>query len=448
MKFKNYLTKDVKLITTLMKNHTIILMIIILSYVATYLLNVYLANLLNPRLYGDISIVFQILIFSLPFALLGTEMTMMHYLPKYFQEKSYDLAAGYLRWNTRVFIWATIIIFSLSFVVVFLSTIFEYLGFEKLLSHRTVIYSFWLIPLFSLTVLLATVLQTMRRFYAASAFRGCAVTLLIILNIFLFLSTFENTWIGAYRRPLSIVLCMALAYLVIIVVEIVMLLKRLPKEIYKAQPHYQNKRWFSHSLEMLGSFAGVTILAAFELILLEIFGSGEADVGHFAAILVIASSLMVFGLTVDMLVNPLISSYIHKNKVHLQSIIDVANIFKLGLAIVLSFTIIIFGPWLLSHFGKSFEGAYFQLLVLLLGYFIALCFRSATPLLLYSGHHMVNFKVSLTQFATLGILSAVLIPFFQLYGAVISFTIALGLFSIARTYFVRKFLDVRSFFFV
>ena len=448
MKFKNYLTKDVKLISSILKDHTVILVIIILSYIATYVLNLYLANILKPRLYGDIAIVFQLLLFSMPFALLGTEMSMMHYLPKYFEEKAYPLASGFLRWNLRLFIWTTIAVLGLGFVGAIIATIFDALGHHSFDEYHIVIFSFWLVPLYALIVLLATVLQSLHKTYLSAIFRGFAVTFLILLNIALFLRIFESTWIGDYRRPESIVLCMAIAYVLIIIAQIFIVYRKLPKEVFTAKPHYQNKRWTLHSVEMLGSAIGYTALGAIQIMMLEFFHVSEDAVGYFAAILVIASSLMVFGLAVDTLVNPLISAIIHKNKTHLQSIIDIVNIFKLAPAILLFIVIIIFGHSLLRHFGKSFVEVYPDLLVLTLGYFAGVCFNSAMPLLLYSDHHMINFKISLAQLAFILIVGSILIPLMGISGAAWSLSLTIILAGCIRTYYVHKFLDIKVLFVV
>ncbi|MEX0962217.1 MAG: polysaccharide biosynthesis C-terminal domain-containing protein [Simkaniaceae bacterium] len=448
MKLKTYLKKDLYLIAGLLRSNGVILALIILSYFATYALNIYLANLLKPVLYGDVSIVFQLLMFSLPFALIGTELSMMHYLPKYFEEKDYEHASGFLRWNLRLLVWATIFILLLGAIIAVFALILERFGYHNIETYHIILFSFWLIPLFAFIVWLATILQTLRRYYWAASFRGFAVSFMIILTIVIFLSLFENSWIGAYKRVWSILLCIGIAYFVIILIEILTIYYKLPHEIYHVEPKFLKKNWFKHSFEMLGSFVGYTALAAIEIMLIEVVGENESMVGHFASIIVIGSSVMVFALAVDIFVNPHISSLVHKNKVHLQSILDIVNLFKLIPGLIISLFILFFGQWLLEHFGKGFEGAYPALLILLVGYLAGLALGSAMPVLIYSGHHILNFKISLWQLAVITLLSLILIPLFGIEGAALSLSLTILFSGVLRSIFVRKYLDINIFFFV
>ncbi|MDX8431491.1 MAG: hypothetical protein SNF33_06820 [Candidatus Algichlamydia australiensis] len=448
MKLKTYLKKDLHLITQIFRDHMVILLLILLSYIATYALNLYLANLLKPELYGNISIVFQLLLFTMPFALLGTELSMMHFLPKYFHDHEYPLASGFIRWNFRLFGWISLVVLALGGMCLSIALILEGIGVTKLTEYNVILYSFWLIPLFALIVLLATLLQTMGKFYLATSFRGFALSFMILLVVFLFLHVFETSWVGGYRKTVSLIICLAIAYLSIIGLEIYFLRKTLPKKIYKVKPHYQKSHWVRYSIEMLGSFLGYTALAALEILLLQFFGANQEDVGHFASILVISSSMMVLALAVDMFVNPLISSLVHKNRLHLQSVLDIVNLFKLVPATLLLLVMIFFGESLLSHFGKSFEGAYPALLVLAAGYFYGLTLNSAVPLLLYSGHHRLNFKLSLVQFAFIVIASGILIPMYALEGAAIALSATIVFASTMRLFFIRKYLDIKLLFIV
>jgi len=446
MKLRTYLKKDLELICRLFKKHIVILSLILISYLATYGLNLFLANLLKPRLYGDISIVFQILLFSLPFALLGTELSMMHYLPKYLEEKDYGLASGFLRWNLKTFFITALCIFGLGLIALVITSIVgNYMGASSEDFH-IVLFSFWLIPLFALIILQSTLLQTLKRYFLAASFRGFAVSFMIFLTIMLFLSTFENTWVGGYRRPFSILMCVGIAYLIIIGFQFYLIYQKLPREIYHAKPHYQKKRWLYHSTEMLGSFVGYTALAAIQIVLLEIMSHDEVIVGHFASIIVIGSSIMVFALAVDLFMNPHISSLVEKNKTHLQSMLDIVNIFKLIPAALIGLIVVIFGETLLEHFGKSFVGAYPALIILLFGYLVGLALSSTMPLLVYSGHHMLNFKISIIQIVAIVALSLIFIPLFGIEGAALALSLTILIAGTLRLYFVRKFLGINCLF--
>ena len=449
MKILNYLAKDTRLILNLFKTHSTVLILIICSYFATYGLNVFLARTLDPVGYGEISVVFQLLAFFSPFVLVGTELSILRFFPQYIEEKEYSLMAGFIRWSLKTFLLTSLVILIVGSILVCYSSILTDLKVMKIDKFSIFLYAFWLIPLFAFVVFLTNVLQSLKRYFLSASFGGFGLTLLIILVTTLLIAFFDSTWIGIYQKRFSILLCIGIACIIVALAQIRMLKKHLPPKFFKIIPKYNKKEWLVNSYQMMSSTIVFASLSAIDIMMLQILGKTESQVGHFAAIFVITSSVVVFSTAVDTIINPLIAPSLKEegSKSHLQAILHILNLFKVVPTIILSIIIIIFGVDLLEHFGKGFSDAYPALLVMLFGFVVGQFLNSSGPLLLYSGHQALSFKISLVQLLSILILDCIFIPLFQLNGAVWVLSISIVLSSIVRTLYCHRNIGIRVFFF-
>lgn len=442
------IAKDTRLILSLFKTHAVVLLLIITSYLATYILNVFLANLLDPAGYGTISVVFQLLAFFSPFALLGTELSVLRFLPEYIQQERYDYVAGFVRWSLKTFVMTSITILLLGgSLVCFLSILSDLhlIGFDK---YNIVIYAFWLIPLFAFVVYLTNVFQALRRYFLSASFGGFGLTLLIILVTTLLIAFFDNTWIGNYEKRFSILLCIGIASILVIIGQCLMIRRFLPENFFSIKPKYHAHKWLRNSYEMMSSTIVFASLSAIDIMMLSFLGKNGEQVGHFAALFVITSSVVIFSTAVDTIINPLIAPSMKEKDghTHLQSILHILNIFKVIPTVLLSLVIILFGRELLAHFGPGFTEAYPALQVMLVGFVIGQFLNSSGPLLLYSGHQNLSFKISLIQLLSILVLDCIFIPLFQLDGAVWILSLSIIGSSIVRTFYCHCYVKIKVFF--
>ncbi|GAB4190134.1 MAG: hypothetical protein Tsb0015_11100 [Simkaniaceae bacterium] len=443
-----YYKQDTIAFAKLLRKHSFVLLLIITSYLATFGLNVYLARLLKPKEYGDISVIFQLLVFFAPFALLGTEISLLRFIPKYLRKKEYGKISGFLRWNAKIFLYMSLGILLCGVAINIISYYLDKHNIHSLDQYHLIFFSYWLIPLYALLVLTANFLQSIRSYYLSATFNGFLVSFFIIAAILLFLPYFENTWIGSYQRKYSIVLCIGISYLIICIAELFTLLKKLPKEVFQADPSYEKRKWFRSSTHMMLSTVIFAGLSAVDIVMLDILAKNEAIVGQFAAIFTISSSLMVFSTAVDMIVNPIISpSIAHEDTKHLQITLHLMNVFKSIPIFFLFILLLIFGKDLLEHFGKGFAEGYPSLIIMVLGFVWGICFNSSGPLLLYSHHERLNFFISFGQLLFIILMDIPMIRLLGLMGAVIVLSLSIVLSSILRTYFCHRFLGIKVFFY-
>ena len=449
MKFVSYLVADIKKFGYLVKKHAIVVVLAVLSYVATYGLNFYLAKMLEPADYGNIAVVLQILAFSVPVVLMGSEIALVRYIPRYEAEGKYELISGFLIWMRRIFIRVSVGIVLIGTILMIILAIFGRGDSHWLERFHIVLYAYWVIPLFAGAKLLSQIFQVIRRPYLSTAFAGVALTLLILGMIGVFTPLFESSWVGNYRTTFSVLLCIGIACVLTIALELFLLKKCMPAKFYKAKPEFHAKHWSNTAFAMMSSTVAFGALTAIDIIMLEILGKNEAQVAHFAAISVIATALGVFASAVGVLVNPMISPCIESdNHKHLQSVLHVMNFFKSAPGLIIAVLAVVFGKDLLHHFGPDYVDAYPALVMMTIGFFVGLCFSSSGPLLIYSHHHRLNMQISIGQLAFIVLMDLIFIPDYGLDGAVGVLIASIGVSVVLRAYFARKYLKIHSFYFI
>lgn len=438
---------DVKDLVYLLKNHTLVLFIVILSYLANYALNVYLARLLPPSVYGDIAVVLLILALLVPLAVFGTEISLVRYLPKYIAQGDYGHAAGFIRWTLKMIGIMTLIILSTGGLLIYSAAFFQQLSAAKLHDIHLVYLSFWLIPLYALNILFSNVLLVFNRHYIATMSKGFTLFGLMIGAIFLFLRFKGYT--SEQGMELIIVSCVGIACLLSILFQSLFIYKVFPKEIIHAKPHFHKKEWFRASFFVMGTTLVFSGMSAVQIILLEIFGTNEASVGFFASLIVISSMILMLGGAVNMLLNPKISSLVtHHSTTHLQKMLNVLNSCKMIPGIVLFCLIYFYGDDLLWIFGKDFTNTHGALRLLAAFYLIGLAFNSVSALLNFSHHQKTGFVISSLQLIYLIVMNAILVPKFGLTGAIFALGSSIVLSSLAGAICVKRYLGVKSFFFI
>lgn len=280
MKFIHYLLKDTKLIFSLFKTHSVVLGIIIVSYFASYGMNLFLSHLLKPSDYGTVSVVFQLLVFFAPFALVGTELSILRYIPKYLQEGKYDYAAGFIRWAFQTFCRTSLAILLLGSTLLTVSFILGDFHVKAIEKYSLIFDSFWIVPLFAFVTLQTSFLQALKRYFLSASFGGFTLTIAIVLVTMALIAFFDNTWIGNYQKRFSLILCIGIACLIVIVAQSFMIRRHLPKELFQATPRYQQKVWLKTSYQMMSSTIVFASLSAIDIMMLSFLGKDQAQAGN------------------------------------------------------------------------------------------------------------------------------------------------------------------------
>lgn len=427
-------------IAFLIKNNASVLIILIFAYAVNYFLNLFLAHHLSAESYGDIAVILKLLYFFIPFALLGTDEAGLRFLPEYFRNKEWKKIKGYLQWSHKIILYILILINVINILVFFIILGLE---FFNILSWREVhpfFYSIWIIPFFSYVYLQSTYLQVLKKFTLASSIMEIGFPFLLIIILIGFLGFFEK--LDVYH----VILSMGMACLFLIAIQIVMLVRISPVDLKTYKPQKLKKSWWPASSAMLKGAVLDAGLGAIDIVMLEIFGVDDAQVGEFAAITTITYFLVLFQEAADLIVTPLINVY--KNNLHkLQSILNIGNIAKTIPSLIVYLIIIFYGKTLLYFFGEFYVRAYIPLIILATSRLIETLLGFSGLLLFYTKYINHYIKISTIQFVTLIIFYITLIPIYDMFGTVISMFIVNITIKLINNYYVAKDLKLKSYFF-
>ena len=443
--------KDTTVMGKLFYENIFLLLLVIAAYFASYSLNLILANMLEPVDYGDISLVLSVFMFCTPVILLGTEVSVVHYLPKYLSEKDFSHAHGFLRWSFELVFAIASLVFLVSSFVVFLSMIIasKEVGFER---WHIYVYSIWLIPIFGINIQFASLFQALKHSYLSTSFNGLngiVITALACMSMSIFWYSYSGEWFGRDQLRFSVILIFATVFAVCALIQYLIGRRFVPKEVWDSEPLMRRPEWFSMSYKMLISGLIFTALMAIDIVMIRLLSKNQTDVGYFASIMVIAQAMYVFGGAVNMVVGPLVNEYASSNdRSHLQTVVNWMNFYKMIPGTLFFFIALIFGKDLLALFGKGFPAAYESLVVLSIGVYVGLAFNAAGTLMVYSKHQMLNFFISLSQLVMIIVGDILVIPTFGLFGACVVFSSAILISSLARAFFVRKEMGIRVLFIV
>ncbi|MCI5053099.1 MAG: oligosaccharide flippase family protein [Simkaniaceae bacterium] len=439
---KKILIDDFHLLAKWGIKYSPVLLIMIAAYVGIYLFNLLLAWLLAPYEYGNIAVLLQVLVLLSPFILCGTELAMLKYLPKYHADSEHGKIKGFIRWNLRYFLIASLIVLVIGGTISTLAATTSFLGSKEISAYHPLIFSFWLLPLFAYMILQSCLLQAMRHYLIAAISKGAGLYFTALVIVYAAAMIYGHS--GVY----DVIFILGISCFLIAILQVIALYFFLPHEIKLSDVVYEVSRWRVSSMQMMLSSVILSGLQAVDIIMLNILIGSHNAVGHFAAILVMVSVIPVFGRAANLIINPQVSTgVLEENREGFQHTINLANVLKLIPILILYLVLIIWGRDLLGWFGKSYIQHYHLMISLGGAYVVWSLLMGATPLLLYSGHQKMVVYISGGQLIAAVILNFILIPLFGLWGVGISLIVTMLGSSIISALMVKKYLPVKTFFF-
>lgn len=426
-------------ITLLIRSNMTLILILILSYALLYIFNVLLARNLSTALYGDFSIIIYAINFVIPFSIIGAGTSLLYYLPLYHSQSNYGLFLGFIKWIKTIFFRSSVILVVFGFILAVVSFSFKKYIPAKFYELHPIVFSIWLVPLAALTLILSGMLQSLKRLYSSVIPSKIIYYALVSLLIICFSLFYKN--INAYQVILSI----GIAYMATIAVLGGIIVRSFPKYILKVKPIYKKKLWYKVSIKMTMNtivYAGIYII---DLVMLEILGKHESDVGMLAAILVIIGLINMISLAIGVAVKPIISPLLHQNDfLKLQHLVNVMMYVKMTLALILYAVIVVFGKSILNFFQPSFVNAYGPLVIASTGMFIKIMGDIANNLLLYGNHPILSATIALIQIFIVILLDIILIPIYHIVGATWGLFFGFLISTLLNIYFANRRTGIRA----
>lgn len=424
------------------KDNLLVIGLLSVGYILRYVINFILVRSLSPHQYGDVSIILGILTFSVPFALLGVELSSVRFLPEYLKLKQLTLFKGFYYWAFRICIYASLAIMIGGLLLIVFDRAFIAIYHDHLMKKiHPFFYSIWLISMYSYLIYQSSILKSFGKFLFS---QGAIIlyTIIFIIELMFFDRFFSHL------TPIRVIICLGVAAFIIIVFQQISITYFFPKKVKNLEVNLSKSgQWLSTSLQMMFSSIVFSGLSVIDLVMLEFLGKTEAVVGHFAAINAIALSIFVFENAINIVISPIIAPLVqNKEMKKLQHFMNVSTLVKLGMAIPLCVIFVLFGKEILGFFGSVYVSFYHELLLLVLTYIIAVSFGTGNIVTLNSGNHLATLRIALTQLILDIILNVILIPIYGLLGAVLAMLISSIYVSIAYLLVVRAKLKLKLLF--
>jgi O-antigen/teichoic acid export membrane protein len=414
------------------RTHLIVISIAITWYIANFLLTMLLTHFLSPNQYGNIAVVIQILNFAVPFILLGTDYSIPRFIPLYVKKKQFQHLKGYRQWNKRLLTISFIICYVVGLIAVTTALILDHYNIYSIDDYHPAIYSFWLIPLFAYWAIESSLFDAFRHYIMSTSVK-LLFTLFFIAMLVIAMFIFKK--LNVYYIMFIIGFCC----IFLIIVLSISIRSSLPDHYTKIKPDFTHrKQWYNTSLKMMLSSIIFSGLASIDLIMLEILGYNEDAVGYLGVIIIVMGILTTIHTASSTLIMPNISLHAKKNLDYLKQLMRIIQSIKVISSIVVLIILIFLGKKILSLFGTPYLAAYHPLILLSVGLVIIMATGSSQLFLFYSGQENTIAKISLIQLALVVILDCALIPFYDIYGAIIGLLVGQWLCSIICLIIVKR----------
>lgn len=414
-----------------------------IGYGIYFYINLLLAQILAPAVYGDFILVLYLLIFLTPVAALGINLSVKRFIPDY-------LAQGHVKQARSFLLWAALILLLLCLVVLIIAAIFtgvfillDYHNFYGLDKLHPFFYALWIIPLFAIISVLSNFLLALQRNVAAAISRRFALYTAFLIVFYVLVEWTDH--ISVYHALLAL----GLASLLVIVFQLLVAwvvwrkqIKTASVSVSEAPIAEARTSWLAISKNQMFSAMTYTALLAIDIVMIETLAHNEDIVGHFAAVLVIASSLFILTGVTNTLLLPRLGELLSQRQ-SLQRILSRSFLFNGLVMLVLAGLIWHYQYPILHLFGWRYDHLGTALTLMLIANFVTAITSITGPLLHSSDHVRLNVRLRLLELALMIILDVVLIPYYGLLGAIHAYLVTTVIISLLRVIFVRWKLKLR-----
>lgn len=414
----------------------------IASYFMKYILNIFLANYLEARFYGDISIALRALTIFATISLLGTTFGAKRFLAYYIRIQDKLNIQNYVRWNLKLIAYTFSICLLVALVSVGLMLTLDLLNIRALSEYHVVAYMLWIAPLAALVLLIASYLASTRHTVIAYTCRKIGRYIIMLgffmISVLLLELPLDNK---------NIFIILLLTFTVLACIELAFLFTKMPSLfslVFKEKPKKRDKekehQWLKFSSRLIINNVAFLIICILDLIIVEIFSSSEKYVGYYSAVLIIAGALWVIPQGIFQFFKLQISSLVetsHGRKL-LQKQLDSINIIFFIAATILTCLLMLFSKTLLLHFGEEYLFATPTLFIALIGTYIGIYSQSPIILLVYSGNESLLLKVNYVEVGLLLVFGIPLTYAYNIIGAAVAYAISVSLKTFIVAYYARK----------
>lgn len=425
-------------VTAALKTNSKLLALLIIAYLAKYICNVFLARHFSPANYGDINIILRVITICLPMIMLGADSTAMRFLPTLMHQENKSEAVAYLHWLLRMMVIACVCVFIFFLLAGLLLYITDHTSIVG--NHYDIWLAAFLLPFFILVNVFNKLLKCYGRYTLSILTRN--ILKYSLFTVFLAVAFYIFETVNFYAAFSMLVASM----FVVMVVQIPPLFSKLIEGI-KAHKHQQAKpEWLTTGLSFMMANLLFTALNSIDLLALEILSPSESDVGYLSAIMVISSVLFLVSQASALIVNTKTSvCYERGDMAGVQKLVSEAFIFNIIFGLVFLIPVIIFGKTILGHFGANYVHLYPLLIILSIGCCVMSVTQNSSAVMLYTDAQREITVLNVIGLIVAIVLDVSLIPFFSIYGALVSMlVVGMGL-NIVKCIRAKQLLKIKPF---
>lgn len=395
-----------------------------------FLLQIYLARILEINSYGIYVYVLAWLSILSLISRMGLDQASKKFIPKYISEKESPDLSEFLRFSTTRVSLVSLLLGG--FVLIYVGFGGIDLNYEE---QITFFLGSFLLLLISQSTLISSFIESLKKISFPLSQTHIVRPLLLISGLYI-ISKFVK--VEAFTALYINIVCTAF----VLTLMIFYLKRSLP---IKHQPRTKiDPNWTKVALPLFLTSGIHLLMTQTDIILLGFF-LDKSSVGVYASASKI-TQLAVFGLTaVNVVVSPLISELYSKNKIKkLQEVVSSAAMITTVFTIPIVLVLAIFSKDLLILFGKDFVAGDSALKILLIGQTINSFTGSVAFLMTMTNYHNQSFYILLIASFFNITLNLVLIPFLGMEGAAISTAVTTIFWNITMYVYMKKKLNIDS----
>ena len=404
----------------------------LLSWILTNKASAVASDWVGPVLYGDFSVALRLSHNLAHLFVMGQEATLLMFLSKYHNNPKKQ--SGLIRWILKSTLIKTLILLSVTALALFS------LNSSPFAIDRNYWAAFLAMPFVVICGIFERFFLYLKSFFTSFLPRGIYQPLIFILIIFLI----ENS---SDPSPVSALYTYAIAFFI---ASIIYGLHGYFSgfTLSKSSNDDDKRIWQQTGLFYTFSTLIIKSTPSIALYFLERLGSSEISVGHFAALCNLIYGFHLLTKPFDSYLKPSIAELYSKGHIDkLQAKINYINKIRWGVIFGLLITILIGGKFMLSQYGPTFKEVYAPFMLLSGFCFLQYLGQPAHELLNYTGYQKHLSVIMAIQFFAIALLSQLLIPSLDIWGAVIAQGLPCVLATLASAHTLKKHTKIKAYFF-
>jgi O-antigen/teichoic acid export membrane protein len=396
-----------------------------INFIIFYLLGLFLANVLNnPAEYGNYVLSLNVMLLLSSLIIFGHDRYILEIYSFYLKKNSFGSIHGYLKRIIQITLMAGILI-----AILFATT---YEGYKLLVDpnhHHPIIIGILFTPMMALVLFCVEIFNVNKRFIFSDIIYRFLLPIIAVILILIFF------WFYKINTSIAIA-CIGSAWVIALIILIANIMSTPMRSVIASKPIFETKRWLLQAAPYWIYQVIFHMSTSLGIILLELIGNSEAQVGIFAAAYQTVSFFILISLAATRYTLPLLAQHLD-DRTLLQEILNKRRNFMLIVCTVFAIVLIFGGKYILALFGQEYIQGYSQLITLLVGFYIMSLFAAAPYVLQFMHFTRIMMIALIVYFIICLTLSLSLIPFFGGVGAALAFTVSTVFYFLYMTILVH-----------